>query len=97
MAVATRVLTLGTSPVDLATIADVAAEIAATGESRVFVQNTGAGKTVVLAEQTTAPTAGSRDGVILRYGDGVVLRLERDLPFWAWSTTSATLALARAD
>ena len=95
MALETLVLSLDRVPRDLRAEPGIAAVMAAEGAAGVFVQNTSPGKTVVLAERMTAPAEGSRDGVVLRYGDGVALRLERDLAMWVWSTTTATVAVGR--
>ena len=95
MAIATRVLSLSTTPVDLTALADIAAAIAARGSASLVIQNTGIGKTVVLAEQALAPAAGSRDGFVLKYGDSASLEAEPGSPIWSWSTTTATLAISQ--
>lgn len=96
MAVTTRVVALTTTPIDLAAGADVAAEIVARSTVRVAVQNTSAGKTVFFADVDAAPAAGSRDGLLLRYGDAVVMEFAAGDRLWAWSTTTATLAVTEA-
>ena len=95
MAIATRVLSLSTTPVDLTALADIAAAIAARGSASLVIQNTGIGKTVVLAEQALAPAAGSRDGFVLKYSDSASLEAEPGSPIWGWSTTTATLAISQ--
>ena len=99
MAVETQTVALTTQPVDLAAVADVAAALAALpddGTLRIAFQNVAVGKTVCYADTAVAPAAGSRDGFLLRYGDGVVYELEAGDALWVWSTTTATLALTGA-
>ena len=96
MAVTTRVLSLTTNPIDIAAGADVAAEIATQGTIRIALQNTAIGKTAFYADTDTAPAGGSRDGLLLRYGDAVVYELSAGDRLWAWSTTTATLAITEA-
>ena len=96
MAVTTKVLTVGMMPADLTADPDIARELTARGRVNVAIQNTGIGKSVFYADQSAAPVAGSRDGLLLRYGDAVVYELVSGEPFWVWSTTTATLGITEA-
>ena len=98
MAVATKVIALTTTPIDLAADVDVAAEVTSAGKATLTIQNVSTGKYVFVSERATAPADGSREGFILGYRDSGTVAIVRGGPsFWAWSSTSANLALTGAD
>ena len=92
MALDTKPIALTTAPINLAIDPDVRAAIAE-GRRQVAMQNTSSGKSIFYAFRATAPTAGSRDGQLLRYGDGSIVTIEEGDALWVWSTTTATLAI----
>ena len=93
MAVRTKVLSLTTTPIDLAADAEVAAEVASAGKAELSVQNVSTGKYVFVGEGL-APADGSREGFLLGYRDSGRVRIVRGGPsFWVWSSTSANLAV----
>ena len=96
MALATKTVPLSTTPVDLAADAEVAAALAATDPLQVFLQNGSTNKLVYLACRPAAPAMGSRDGILLRYSDGLIFELASGDSLWAWTTSSGTASLALA-
>lgn len=96
MALATKIVSLTAAPVDLTEDTDVAAELsAAGGELRMLVQNSSTNKIAVLAESASAPTAGSRDGIVLGTRDAIIVDINDADPLWAWPTTTANVTLAQ--
>ena len=97
MAISTKVISLTAVPLDLAQDPDIAAALAAQYRVELAIQNVASGKTVVLKFAATAPAAASRDGFVLRYGDLTIVEIEGPGdPLWAWSTTTASIAVNEA-
>ena len=100
MALSTQTLALGTGPVDLLTVTEIAAEIAAEGDIKVLVQNTSPSTAKIFyAENVTEPATTDR-GHCLDRGDSFVLSLGSSNPTsaWVWSAaTTATLTFSSAD
>ena len=98
MAVATKVIPLTTTPIDLAADSDVAAALVAAGTVRLTVQNVSSGRFILVSEGATPPADGSREGFVLGYRDSGTVEIESGRPsFWVWSSTSANLAITGAD
>ena len=96
MAVSTKTIALTATPIDLAQDAEVADELASMGRATIAIQNTAVGKSVFYADVASAPAAGSRDGLLLRYGDVTIYQIDRGDSLWIWSTTTATIAINEA-
>lgn len=98
MVVATKTLPLTPMPIDLAADAEVAARLTAAGKTTLALQNGSSGKLIYIADNVAAaPAAGSREGILLRYGDIAVYDIDDGDQFWIWTTSaSASLAITNA-
>ena len=98
MAVRTKTLPLTPTPLDLAADADVAAEIGRAGKTTLALQNGSSGKLIYFADRAVQPAPGSREGLLLRYGDVAVYEIDAGDALWCWttSTTGAALAITNA-
>ena len=95
----TKVLPMATTPIDLMADTDIAAAQAAAGaEFALALQNVTSGRLIYYALRADAPDDGSRNGLLLRYGDLVILAdIEDGDKIWCWTTSaSASLAVAEA-
>ena len=96
MAVATKRITLtaGAAPVDLAADADLAVTELGISQAWLAIQNVST-RIVRYAEVPTAPAGTAADvGHTLSGGDGIVVLLTFDRPFWFWSASGATIAIS---
>ena len=83
-------------PVDLGTVAQVAAELASAGRAVLFIQNTTpAGTEVQIAERATADIA-SAGGHPMAAMAGFVVTVEDGAPFWCWSRTGGQVTITEA-
>ena len=98
MALATKTLALTTTPLNLSSDVDVAAELA-NGPVTLALQNTDEGKIVYFADRDAAPADGSRDGLLLRFGDTVIFSIDdKSDALWCWtpSLTGASMSVTNA-
>ena len=98
MAVRTKTLPLTITPLDLAADADVAAELARAGRTKVALQNGSNGRLIFIADRAIQPAPSSREGLRLRYADVAVYEIDAGDALWCWtsSTTGASMVVTGA-
>ena len=91
--VRTRQIAVTRVPLDLTRDDAVSQALLDSPTTILALQNVSSGKLVYFADLTTGqPAAGSREGILLRYGDVATYEIFRADEIWVW-TTSASGAL----
>ena len=91
--VRTKIIPVARVPLDLTRDDAVSQALLDSPTTILALQNTSSGKLIYFADvKTGQPAAGSREGVLLRYGDVSVYEIFRADEIWVW-TTSASGAL----
>ena len=91
----TRTVAATTVPLDIAADVDIQTELLSKPMVQIAVQNASSGRLAFLADVSVQPPVGSRDGLILRYGNVLIYELDRGDRLWLWtsSTLGATVVI----